>query len=271
MLRSLDRSGLRWILAAGYSLAGRMSANGPLSVRYDDGWVHRFEDTSLVELRPRRRVPEVSKQWLKEYCGYLYEPAPGNTIIDVGAGYGWETLNFARRVGRAGRVVAIEAHPTLAAMLKRNVDLNGLKQVTPLNYAIADSAQSLFIEDDLVGHIGNAVSRTEDSDKIEVQARSLDQLCSELGIGTVDFLKMNIEGAEQIAIRGMTDMIARTRFVAISCHDFKADRTGNEFFRTKKIVEDWLSERAFVIVPRSSSLPWLRDQVNAYNPALAVE
>ena len=268
LIRSLDRLGLRWILAAAYSLAGRMSHHGPSSVRYDDGWVHRFGDTYLVEPSPRRRVPELSEAWLAEYCGHLYVPRAGDTVIDVGAGLGWETLHFARKVGPSGRVLSIEAHPTLATMLRRTVALNGLKQVTALNYALADRAQTLFIEDDLGRHIGNAISRSDIGGKLEVQARSLDELCGEFGIQTIDFLKMNIEGAEQIAVKGMSNAIERTRVVAISCHDFKADRTGNEFFRTKSVIESWLRERGFEIVPRDSPLPWLRDQVNAYNPAL---
>lgn len=269
LTRSLDRSGLRWILAGAYSLAGRMSSDGPSSVRYDDGWVHRFDDRYLVELRPRRRAPELSDAWVSHYCGHLYAPRPGDTVLDVGAGYGWEMLYFARQVGATGRVVAIEAHPGLARMLKRTVELNDLKQVTALNCAVADRAQTLFIEDDLAGHIGNAVSRGSGKEKLEVEAQPLDQLCRELDIGTIDFLKMNIEGAERYAIEGMSEAVKRTRVVAISCHDFKANRTGNEFFRTKEIVEGWLKEAGFVLVPRSSPLPWLDDQVNAYNPALA--
>lgn len=245
-----------------------MSGDGPSSVRYDDGWVHRVGDTYLVELRPRRRVPELNESWLRDYCGYLTVPRAGDTVVDVGAGYGWEALHFARQVGPTGRVIAIEAHPILARMMKRTVELNGLEQVTALSYAISDRSQNLFIEDDLAGHIGNAVSGAEGSGKIEVHARSLDELGSDLGLGIIDFLKMNIEGAEQFAIHGMTDLIKRTRVVAISCHDFKAERTGNEFFRTKAIVKDWMKKQGFVIVPRESPLPWLRDQVNAYNPAL---
>lgn len=259
---------MRWILSAAYSLAGRMSGQGPSSVRYDNGWVHRFGDTVLVEPRPRWRVPELSEAWLSEYCGQLYVPRAGDTVVDVGAGLGWETLHFARNVGRTGHVLSIEAHPALAQMLQRTVALNGLNQVTAVNYALADRSQTLFIEDDLGRHLGNAVSQAAGGDKLEVQARSLDELCGEYGIETIGFLKMNIEGAEQIAIEGMTEAIKRTRVVAISCHDFKADRTGNEFFRTKSAIEGWLREQGFKIVPRDSPLPWLRDQVNAYNPAL---
>jgi FkbM family methyltransferase len=245
-----------------------MTKHGPTSVQYDSGWVHHFGDQRLVEARPRRRVPEISDEWVSDYCGYLYDPKAGDTVIDVGAGYGWETLYFARKVGRAGRVISIEAHPILAQMLKRTVQLNQLKQVTALNYAIAERAGRMFIEDDLAGHIGNAVSDSARRDNVEIESRSLDALSAEADIGEIDFLKMNIEGAEQFAIKGMSNIIRRTRVAAISCHDFKADRTGNEFFRTKTTVEAWLRANGFLIVSRQSPLPWLRDQVNAYNPAL---
>lgn len=267
-IRSFDRPGFRWFLGAAYTVAGRMSSHGVARVFYDRGWVHRVGRDWLVEARPRRRAPELSETWLREYCGQLYSPCPGDTVMDVGAGYGWEMLHFARAVGKGGRVIAIEAHPLLAQMMKRTVELNGLAQVTPLNCAVADRSQVLFIEDDLADHIGNAVSRDGVGQKIEIQARSIDELYDELKLDGIDFLKMNIEGAEQYAIEGMTKAIKRTRVVAVSCHDFKADRTGDNSFRTKAKIEDFLRREGFVIAPRTSSLPWLRDQVNAYNPAL---
>jgi FkbM family methyltransferase len=267
-LLGLDRPGLRWIPAMVYSVAGRFSREGVESLKFDDGWVHQFNGTYLVEARPRWRAAELADDFVHHYSGYLYSPQPGDVVIDVGAGYGWETLYFARKVGSTGAVLSIEAHPVLARMMERTCRLNGLSQVTVMHLALAEDTGTLFLDDDLAAHVGNAVSTQSDGGKIEVQTRSLDDICAELQIGSVDFLKMNIEGAEQLAIRGMSDVIKRTRVVAISCHDFKFERTGNPFFKTREIIEAWLAANGFVIVPRESAMPWLSDQVNAYNPAL---
>lgn len=267
-MNSLDRPGLRWILAAAHSAAGRVLRHGPSSVRYDDGWVHRVGQQYLVELRPRRRVPELGEARVRDFWCYLYRPQPGDTVIDVGAGYGWETLYFAREVGESGRVVAIEAHPTVARCLERSLELSDLDQVTPINCAVGDRRETLFIDDDLSRPAANAISRSGDSKNIAVEARTLDEICDELDVGAVDFLKINIEGAERLAVRGMIKMIQRTRVVAVSCHDFRFRKTGNEFFQTKSLIEAWLKEQGFVTVPRQSKLPWIEDQVNAFNPAL---
>lgn len=267
-IQSLDRPGFRWILSGAFSAAGRLYKDGPTSVRFDDAWIHRFGPDQLAELRPRRRTPELTEARVQEYCCHLYRPRPGDTVIDVGAGYGWEALYFARKIGEDGCVIAIEAHPALARCMAKSVKLSGLTQISPQHYAISDRSETLFIEDDLAHHVGNAVRRSAVSDEIAVDAISLDELCDQLGIGDVAFLKMNVEGAEQLAIRGMRRMIERTQVVAISCHDFRFEKTGNEFFRTRRLVEGWLRERGFVIVPRQSRFPWLRDQVNAFNPNL---
>ena len=267
-LLGLDRPGLRWIPATVYSVVGRFSREGVESLSFNDGWVHRFGGTYLVEARPRWRAAELSDDFVRHYSGHLYTPQAGDVVIDVGAGYGWESLYFARKVGPTGRVLSIEAHPVLARMMEQTFQLNGLPQVTVKHLALAEATGTLFLDDDLAAHVGNAVSTSSDGGKIKVQARALDDLCSELDIGSVDFLKMNIEGAEQLAIRGMSEVIKRTRVVAISCHDFKFARTGNPFFKTRKLVEEWLGANGFVLVPRESAMPWLSDQVNAYNPAL---
>ena len=261
-----DRPGTRGVLAAALPALGRAMGTGLDSLRFDDGWVHRAGGLAFVEHKPRLRSKATAKR-TRHYWGYLYEPKDGDVIVDVGAGYGWEALYYARKVGPSGRVIAIEAHPGLAAMLERSVQLNGFDQVTCLNYAVAEKRGTLFIEDDLAHHLGNAVIGTEEAG-LPVEAISLDELAGQLGLGRIDFIKMNIEGAERLAIEGMGEVIKRTAVVAISCHDFKFERTGNPFFRTRAAVERWVADHGLIHVPRPSEHGPVRDQVNAYNPAL---
>lgn len=268
IIKSLDRLGLRWTLATAYFAIGKSRKDWVDALWYDRGWVHRFGEDYLVEVRPRLRAPELSESRIQNYCGHLYVPRAGDTVIDAGAGYGWEAIRYARKVAKSGRVIALEAHPVVAGLMARAVELSGLKQVQVINLAIADSARTLFLDNNLDDHVGNKVSETAIGDTITVEAKSLDQLCSELEIGRIDFIKMNIEGAEQLAIHGMTDIIKRTGVVAISCHDFVYEMTGNEFFRTRQIVESWLAEKGFVVVPRQANDPALKDQINAFNPAM---
>jgi hypothetical protein len=98
-----------------------------------------------------------------------------------------------------------------------------------------------------------------------VPARSLDSLFDELGLERVDLLKMNIEGAEVDALTGMARHRRDIRNVAISCHDFLAERGGSPKFRTRSKVIELLEQWGFRILPSLDDAPedWARDYVYA--------
>jgi hypothetical protein len=63
-------------------------------------------------------------------------------------------------------------------------------------------------------------------------------------------------------------MLEKTKRLAISCHDFKADRLNDDFFRTKSRILSFLENSGFVIVEMEAETPWDRDWLYAYNPRL---
>jgi hypothetical protein len=65
-----------------------------------------------------------------------------------------------------------------------------------------------------------------------VRAGKLGAILNEAGLHRVDFLKMNIEGAETAALAGMGEVLPLTRHLVVSCHDFRANRGEGEGFRT---------------------------------------
>jgi FkbM family methyltransferase len=255
------------VLARVLPLVGRRLDHGVRALRHDNGWVHQFGDYVIVEPQPRLHAPELGEARNREYFNLLYVPKAGDVVFDVGAGLGWEALFYSRKVGPSGRVIAIEAHPTIADYLKRSMELSRAGNTDVLHLAVADEAGTLMIEDDLSQHLGNSIGR-DARGGVPVPAQTLDQICRERGIERVDFLKMNIEGAERPALQGMRGMIDRVAVACISCHDFVFDRTGTDFFRTKAFVEGYFREHGFELVPRTSKIPELRDQVHAYNPRL---
>jgi FkbM family methyltransferase len=262
----LDRPGTRGLLGHLVTARSRMLGNNA-RIFYDGAWIHRFGNDIVADWTPKptRNLP----QWLetqRDYWLSLYVPHPGAAVIDVGAGIGVEALMFSRVVGPSGRVVAIEAHPRTFECLLKTCEYNALDNVTPLNIALVDREQTVSFEDE-AHHIGNAVAPGK-SGSISVRGRSLDDVCEELGIGDVSYIRTNIEGAERLAITGMQKTIRRTAFVGIACHDFKADKTRNEFFRTKKIVKEFLTDNGFRIIERDAQKPWTRDYVYAHNPAV---
>ena len=262
----LDRRGGRTLL--GYLVTASANLRGNKArIFYDGCWIHQFDTDYFADWAPltRRNLPS----WLNQERRYwlsFYAPNLGDTIIDVGAGVGIETILFSRAVGERGRVLAIEAHPRTYACLLKTCQYNALNNVVALNIALVDNECAVSLEDS-PQHIGNAIVPGKQG-SIQVRGRRLDDVCDEHRFGEIALVRMNIEGAEKLAIRGMESMLAKTTHVAIACHDFKADRTGNEFFRTKKDVIGFLLDRGFKIVEMSFEKPWAKDHVYAYNASL---
>ncbi len=185
-------------------------------------------------------------------------------VIDVGAGAGEETLTFSRAVGSSGKVVCIEAHPRTYRCLKAMVDYNRLENVLALHRAIVEPGRSTATIENSSNYLAN---RLRDSNGTAVPATTMDELVRELGLGRIRFLKMNIEGAERLAIQGMSQTLKQTEVVCIACHDFLADKTGDESYRTREIVRQYLKERRLRMVERhQSDLPaYVRHQIWAYS------
>jgi FkbM family methyltransferase len=193
---------------------------------------------------------------------HAYRPGPGDVIIDVGAGIGSETVLFSQAVGPAGLVYAIEAHPNTFRCLRAVCKWNHLQNVRPCHHAIMDRRGTFWIEDN-VRHDMNTVAPTpERPQRVRpVSGIPLDEFCDAQRIGHVDFLKMNIEGAEHYAIAGMTKTIGKTRYVCIACHDCRGER-----FRTKRLVLDFLQAHGFDTVTRDDHpRAYVRDHVHGIN------
>ncbi len=83
-----------------------------------------------------------------------------------------------------------------------------------------------------------------------VKGVRFDDLAAEHGIERIDFLKMNIEGAERWALPGCEKALRRARYVCIAAHDFRAARGEGENFRTLEFVRKFVAEAGFRIVMR---------------------
>lgn len=149
---------------------------------------------------------------------------PGATFVDVGANWGYYTLLAAASVGPGGRVIALEPDPRLYPLLTSNGARNGYGQVTAIQAAAADCDGCLVLEgfrsDEGNWGLSRVVSEGEPRQvlgegSIPVRARALDSLLDELGHRRVDLVKMDIEGAEHTALRGMQEGLNGVRYRAV--------------------------------------------------------
>jgi FkbM family methyltransferase len=253
----MDRPGLRPVLGVTASAWATLKYRRACRVRWSEGlWLHAFSDLVVpaAELGAAPAPGEVD-----EVFTHGYQPRSGDVVFDVGAGVGAETVRYSQAVGPSGRVVSIEAHPATFCILRRLCEVNHLDNVTLLEIAAADHDGVLLITD-VADHLTNSVIGTGVQGSTGVKARRLDAVTAELGLDHIDLLKMNIEGAEVLALPGLGDLIARTNHVCISCHDFLADESGRDDMRTRSFVERYLVNHGFSVSSRQdASKPWARD------------
>jgi FkbM family methyltransferase len=137
---------------------------------------------------------------------------PGATFVDVGAHWGYFSLLAAGRLGRSGRIVAVEADPRIHRTLRRNLALNGLDhaEAIPAAAAAAPGVLRLAGFDDRQDNWGTSRLIHPDADAdaaaaatFAVAAAPLDDLLDRRGVAAVDLTKIDIEGAEALALQGM--------------------------------------------------------------------
>lgn len=267
MLRTLERPGLRWLTAATASVAETGVKFRPIIVRPLPGgaYLHRHIGGALVLPKPlSRKTPAEMERNTRDICCFGYTPEPGDTVLDIGAGCGEETVTFSRLVGPRGRVISVEAHPATYGRLLLTCRYNSLSNVIPMQHAVADTETSVTIDDGAPEYGGSIAATIGGSGKTEVRAVTIDQILAGQGCERVDLLKMNIEGAEQLAIRGMTRSMSKIRNVVISCHDFisRPELPGSDpaWFATYGFVAAFLRDSGFTLLRRRSEdpRPWVR-------------
>ncbi len=262
LYRLLNRPGLRPILAASAATVATARVGRLCKVSYEGEWVQRFPSFTLVEPRLTLWTPKEIGSHVNDFFLYQYHPKEGDTIVDVGAGTGWETLFLSRSVGMSGRVISIEAHPRVFRCLSKMCAENKLENVALVQAAVADQEGEVQLSDSLE-HEANSIIGAVPG--IRVACTTLDYIFRSFKLSRVDFLKMNIEGAERLALSGMKEMVRKTRNVCIGCHDFLADEGGPNELRTRAEVIDFLRENGFAVSLRGSEGDFIRNYVYGRN------
>jgi FkbM family methyltransferase len=152
-----------------------------------------------------------------------FTPKKGDIVVDIGAHIGLYTIIGAKRVGEQGKVVAIEADPENFEMLNRNIKLNQLTNVIPLNYAVYSketkiklylpSGESGFTKYNTI--MPNWINTQEKF--VEVNANTLDYLLqlNKIRQEEINWIKIDVEGAEFEVLKGATNVLSKSKDVAI--------------------------------------------------------
>ena len=176
----------------------------------------------------------------------------GSTVVDIGAGCGDEVIFFSRLVGANGKVIAIESDPLVYKSLRKTILINKLENVLPVCLTISDSNQQ-FVSSNDANHISRSprpfgLKSSSPSGEL-LQSVSLEDFLRTNNIRAVDFLKVNIEGAEVLALRSLSiESFTRIKSGVIECHDFKYHETGDAWYKTCEEVSKIISNLGGVCV-----------------------
>lgn len=137
-------------------------------------------------------------------------PKPGDVVLDLGANIGTTAAVLSRIVGPSGRIYAFE--PAVEAILKKNLELNGIENVEVVSQAVGEAPGTIEISTGNIGMDSSVVTRLDWHKELKkVPITSLDRFVEERGLSRIDFIKMDIEGAEEPALRGARELIRRFR------------------------------------------------------------
>ena len=144
--------------------------------------------------------------------------SPGRVFVDAGANFGIYTLLASKIVGEAGRVISFEPSSRVFPVLRRNIALNGFKNVSALQVALTDKrGRARLYYHSAVGcdSLGKDASFDPDAHAEEIGTEALDNVLKQTSVERVDVIKLDVQGAEELALRGANEIVASMRPVVI--------------------------------------------------------
>ena len=217
-----------------------------------------FRDLMSKFVGPKNMIEcEIPKYGYKSYCRtdnsfndliimtkheddllQLFRPTKGDTVVDVGAYLGRYTLTSSNLVGENGKVIAIEGDPSHYEMLNKNLKLNKVSNVTAISCMVGSKDMHLIVgsegnyltvsskdihtnyEDDSYkefdetgrAQIGNTIVNLNTLDNLLIQQH---------GINEVNWMKIDVEGAELEVLKGAHDILSNSKRInlLIEIHD----------------------------------------------------
>lgn|ERR1017187_5044318 len=208
-----------WPFAAGKQLPDHLSR---FFVPFVPIWVH-VEPGVTMRLDPYDYVTQailLQHTWEPVTTHDILQHVPsGGTFVDVGAHVGWYTLKAAKVVGPKGHVIAVEPNPETLIQLRDNIRASGVSAVVVVApVACSDSETTLTLYAAPEANTGesslssaNAAQTGGVAASYPVRGRRLDDIVKEAHTGRVDALKIDVEGAEFLVLKGATETLDRDR------------------------------------------------------------
>ena len=163
-------------------------------------------------------------EWSVFFYGY-YEPEidalikrlfrTGFVAFDVGANIGTHALIMGQYAGNTGKIVAVEPNPQIHRRLVKNISLNRLNNIQPLQYGLSNTNGEFTLHiapDDFPNQgMSSLYHQAELTNKTTIQVKVLDEIAQSLELDRLDFIKIDTEGNDYNVLLGSENSIRRYR------------------------------------------------------------
>lgn len=162
----------------------------------------------------------INKQYEYNKINPAIRVKKGDYVIDAGGCWGDTAIYFAHEAGESGKVFTFEFIPSNLRIMKKNINMNDhlRDRISIVKNPIWQSSEKrMFYVDNGPGSSVNEEKQCETA--VEIPTLSLDDYFLEKKIPRIDFVKMDIEGAELDALKGAEELIKKYRpILAISIY-----------------------------------------------------
>jgi len=163
----------------------------------------------------------------------------GEVVVDIGANIGYYTLIFAKLVGNNGKVFAFEPEPNNFELLKKNVMTNGYTNVELVRKGISNVNETAILYLDKNNKGGHTlIDKIEERESIKIDSIRLDDYFQD---DIIDFIKIDVEGFESEAVKGMAKVLQRTNNVKLMTEfsSYLLKKSGIEPIEYLKLLKDF--------------------------------
>ncbi len=216
-------------------------------------------DTSLSGIRASVIRGEYEAGYMRLLISLIKS---GETAIDIGANEGYIALFLAMKVLPNGYVFAIEPHPTNVRMLKENISLNELTNLSVISKAASDKAGRFQMYGDRAwGSLHKQRNLAEKAISVEVD--TLDNIFNDHEkLGKLTLIKIDAEGNEIRAIRGARNLI--TKFRPVVAFEINLTLLAYEEISINEVFDFFLDSDYSLFIEREGKLvplEWLNERI----------
>jgi len=163
----------------------------------------------------------------------------GMVIIDAGAHIGTFTLLASKMVGEQGKVIAIEPQQDSFLQLTKNLEINKIKNVIPINIGLSDfnGNKDFFVDKESACSSFILNSNRQIIGKPNIKVKTLDSVLQEMNIDKVDFLKIDTEGAEPEILKGAKQTIIKNPEIKMAIASYHYPEEKEEVFQYLKSLK----------------------------------